>query len=137
MRQVRVGVGIFIVRDDGSFLMYQRRGSHGDGDWSTPGGHIEIGETWQQCGAREVREETGINLNEDEIQLVGITNDFFDLDGKQYVTILAKAKWPGQHPVQMEPEKGSAWEWRNVDDLPEPLFASMKNIFKQSISLKI
>lgn len=137
MKQVRVGVGVFIVKDDGAFLMYQRRGSHGHGEWSTPGGHVEFGETWRQCAVREVKEETGLDIAEKNVELVGITDDFFNSDNKQYVTVIAKVKWNGQKPKQMEPNKGSEWEWRTLENLPKPLFTSMIQIFEQNISLEV
>lgn len=37
-----------------------RKGSHGDGEWALPGGHLEMGESFEQCAVREVEEETGI-----------------------------------------------------------------------------
>ena len=54
---VRVGVGVFVWRD-GRFIMGQRLGSHGANTWSVPGGHLEFGESWEDCAIREVKEET-------------------------------------------------------------------------------
>ena len=61
---VRVGVGVLVTRGGSEVLVGQRRGSHGAGDWALPGGHLEVGETWEACAARELEEETGIRLSE-------------------------------------------------------------------------
>lgn len=42
MSSPRIGVGVLIFRD-GKLLLGKRRGSHGAGDWSAPGGHLEFG----------------------------------------------------------------------------------------------
>ena len=37
-----------------------------------PGGYINLGETWQQAGAREVAEETGVRLDSASIHEFGV-----------------------------------------------------------------
>jgi 8-oxo-dGTP diphosphatase len=79
-------------------------GSHGEGEWWTPGGHLELWETPEDCAKREVLEETGIVL--DDVILGPYTNDFFRESGKHYITLFIIAECPeGIEPRNMEPEK--------------------------------
>ena len=57
-----VGVGVVVWRDD-RVLLIQRGKAPRRGEWSIPGGAQEVGETVDQAGRREVREETGIDID--------------------------------------------------------------------------
>ena len=104
--QVRVGVGVFILRD-GKFLMQQRQGSHGADTWSVPGGHIEYGETPEEAAIREVCEETGCEIT--NVCFAAVTNDIFadDQCGEPSIT---------------EPDRCKEQRWVDFDTLPQPLF---------------
>ncbi len=82
-RWVGVGVGAVIRRGD-DVLLLKRRNVHGDGTWSTPGGHVEFGESLERCAAREAQEETGLVAG--EVSFLAVTNDYMPEDGKHYVT---------------------------------------------------
>jgi ADP-ribose pyrophosphatase YjhB (NUDIX family) len=57
---------ILLPVDDGILLI--RRGIEPQrGKLALPGGYVDWGETWQEAGAREVREETGIIISPDEL----------------------------------------------------------------------
>jgi len=56
-----VGVGAVIVRD-GKVLLVKRKYEPLAGRWSLPGGAVEIGETLEACLAREMLEETGLEV---------------------------------------------------------------------------
>jgi 8-oxo-dGTP diphosphatase len=114
-----VGVAVLIWRG-GKVLFYERRGSHGHGTWSVPGGHLEFGESWEACAAREAKEEVGVDIT--NIRFLAVTNDVFTADNKHYVSIWLEADWAGGEPKSMEPEKVIDLEWRELDNLPAPLF---------------
>jgi ADP-ribose pyrophosphatase YjhB (NUDIX family) len=63
--------GSALVVDDHGHVLLQRRAD--SGNWALPGGTMDIGETLDQCVVREVKEETGLNI---EITgLLGIYTD--------------------------------------------------------------
>ena len=66
-----VGVGAVIV-DDGTVVLIRRRYEPLQGQWSLPGGGVEIGETLEGAVAREMVEETGLDV------VVGPVIEVFD-----------------------------------------------------------
>ena len=44
----KVGVGVFVFRGN-KLLLGKRKGSHGAGEWSLPGGHLDPGEDLIDC----------------------------------------------------------------------------------------
>ncbi len=66
---IAVGV-IFIENDKGEFLI-QKTSPEKGGEFGTTGGHIDAGETPLASIKREVKEELGINIDQDQIQEYG------------------------------------------------------------------
>ena len=76
-----VGVGAVIV-DAGKVVLVRRRYEPLAGQWSLPGGTLELGETLEAGAAREIREETGLHVE------VGPIIEVFDrimLDDERHV----------------------------------------------------
>ena len=62
-------VSVVLLPVDGGLLLIRRTQEPQAGKWALPGGFIEVGETWQEAGARELREETGITIEAGGIRL--------------------------------------------------------------------
>jgi 8-oxo-dGTP diphosphatase len=75
-----VGVGCIVERNGEILLVRDHRGL-----WSTPGGHLDFGESPSACAERETREEAGVVVT--NVDFVAVTNDVLDDVGKHYVTI--------------------------------------------------
>jgi len=63
--QPLVGVGAVIIKD-GRLLLEKRKNDPGRGKWSIPGGLVELGESLEQTVLREVKEETGLEVEQPE-----------------------------------------------------------------------
>lgn len=125
----KVGVGVFVF--DLNFekiLLGKRKGSHGAGEYSLPGGHVDLGDTSENTAAKEVEEETGLKI--EKIKQLGWADAFFpneELVGKrQYVTLFYGSRIGySQTPENREPNKCSGWGWYHLENLPEPLFGGI------------
>ena len=56
-------VGGIVVDGQGRLLLIRRGQEPSKGSWSVPGGRVEPGETRPEATAREVREETGLDVS--------------------------------------------------------------------------
>lgn len=121
MERPKVGIGVIVVRD-GGLLLRKRIGKHAHGTWSCPGGHLENGETPEECAIRETLEETGLPM--ESARVVALTNDLFP-DGGHYVTIWLKADGVSDGEVILDPTEASEYGWFPQDALPSPLFPSL------------
>ena len=120
-----VGVGCIVIRDGKLLLVRDRRGNQ-PGTWSTPGGHLDPGETPDVCAARETLEETGVRIS--NVQFVGITNDVFEHAGRHYVTIWMRGEPDDADPAVIDPEEILEVGWFPPSDLPQPMFLSLVNL---------
>jgi len=123
----KVGVGVCVVKD-GTVLMGQRLNAHGDGTWSFPGGHLEFGESFEECAKREVAEETGLKIG--DLTFVTCTNDVFIEENKHYITVYIKALWKSGEPQVLEPDRMVKWEWFDWDNLPSPKFLPLDHLIE-------
>lgn len=111
-------MGVMIFKD-GKVLIGERKGSHGSGEYSFPGGHLEFGESFEECAKRETLEEAGIKI--DNIKFLCIAN-IDRHEGRQDMLLGLIADWKSGDIKIMEPEKCSGWNWYNLDNLPSPIF---------------
>ena len=103
---------------DGNVLLGKRRGSHGDGEYAWPGGHLEFGETIEECIAREIGEETGLVVQ--PVRPVSMSNVIkYD---RHYLDIQYLVEYVSGTAEVREPDKVESWDWYPLDTLPEPLF---------------
>ncbi len=105
--KTRVGVAV-IIRKGGKVLLGRRKGFHGEGTWNFPGGHLEFGEKIKDCAKRETKEETGLNIK--NVALFTVTNDIFQKENKQYITISVRAEIKSGKLKLMEPDKCEKWD---------------------------
>lgn len=113
-----IGVAVIVTCSkigDGRVLISERLSdrSHGKGYFQLPGGHLEFGETFEECAKRELKEET--NLDCQSFDLIYLTNTIFSKDEggpKHYLTLFLRGEIVDPSELKlMEKEKNSEWIW--------------------------
>jgi len=116
-----VGIGCIVVRHRQLLLVRNHRGF-----WSTPGGHLDFGETPEACAARETREETGISVS--NIEFVAITNDVLADVDKHYLTVWMRGDADDSEPIIGDTEEVTQIGWFAPNALPRPLHLYFENL---------
>jgi len=84
-----------VVVDEGRLLLVRRaRGAHA-GAWAVPGGRQRVGERMREAVVREVREETGLEVEVGEPVLVGDILDPHDPPAWHYAVVDFRARVVG------------------------------------------
>jgi len=108
-----------IVIERGELLLVRRGAEPSKGDWSLPGGKVEWGETVREALTREVREETGIDV--DLVGLAGMAERIIpDDDGEVVWHYVIHDFWarPRSHELKPGDDVDDA-RWVAVGDLAE------------------
>lgn len=115
------GVGVGILNEQGEILLQKKL----DGRWGIPGGFMELGESTEQAGRREVLEETGLEIG--EMQLVTVVSGAHThtvlKNGHEYysVTIVYVTNDIRGGELQADGVETTEVEFYNLKDLPENL----------------
>ena len=114
------------VDNDIEEILLQKRQNTGymDGKYDTGcSGHLDPNESIMTALIREAKEELGIVLQEEELELVSVVHDFPD----DYIRFFFKATSYEGIPTIMEPEKCSELIWAPINSLPEDTIFHIKS----------
>ncbi len=138
-KKMGIGFGVMLLKDN-KVLLGQRHVDpekadslmNGEGTWTMPGGKLDFGESFEQGAVRELREETGIVIQESDLQVISLSNDIVPTAHFVTVGLLCKCTpgsiVSGQEPQVMEPDEITQWKWFALDELPTPLFKPSEKI---------
>jgi len=131
----RVGVGVFIRRDDKILLQLRSRNSrHASGMWSSIGGHLEKWESFEDCILREKNEECGDQLIISNPSFWTVVNTTFLQEDRHYVFLAFIADWIKGEPFIMEPTKCEKYEWFKWNEFPENVMPGIRWIRQNGLN---
>jgi 8-oxo-dGTP diphosphatase len=85
-----------------SFLLLRRCDTgFEDGSYGLPGGHLEPGESVRQTAIRECREEIGIDIDESDLEVIGVTH-YTSPSGEGIDVFLVARRWRGEPQIIAE-----------------------------------
>lgn len=116
-------VHLFLIRDDHILLLRRRDTGYEDGKLGVIAGHLEGGEQIRHAARREAKEEVGVEITLDDLQVVGVMHRL--TTDERIDWFLAANRWEGQ-PVNCEPHRCAELLWSPLTDLPPDLIAYVR-----------
>lgn len=105
-----------LITDENKVLLLQKPD---DSEWTLVGGHVEDNESSKMTAIREAKEEIGVDIAEEDLDILCVIDRKLDQGYKLHI-FFKNLKWQGQ-PVNREKEVHSELKWFDFDDLPENL----------------
>lgn len=125
---IKIGLDIMVKNGNKVLLGHRSKSREDTGgvyepdSWTFPGGKQEYNETIFEGAAREVKEETNLDIS--DLEIFNACDDV--QPDRHYVTIQIVAnKHSGELKI-MEPTKEDQWEWFDLDNLPDNLYSPTK-----------
>ena len=124
----RIGVDIFLERKNEisgrkQILMLKRAGTgYCDGYFDLPGGHLEANEDIFDGMIREAKEEIGITIKREDMEILHIYHRY---KGGMLKFVFKTDKYNGI-PINNEMNKCEKIEWIDFENLPENIVPSIK-----------
>ena len=94
-----------------------------DNQYDLPGGHLEPVEDLYDAMIREAKEEIGITIKRENMQIVHIYHHF----SKDVLKIVFKVANYSGEIKNLEPEKCKEIRWIDINNLPENTIKGIKN----------
>ena len=110
-----------VVRHRAEVLLVKRGNEPFKGCWALPGGFMEMDETIERCAVRELQEETGLTVDEEQLLLIGI----YSVPGRdpRGRTVTAAYRVDvGAGAIATAGDDAAEVQWWSLDNLPPLAF---------------
>ncbi|HLG61149.1 MAG TPA: NUDIX domain-containing protein [Ktedonosporobacter sp.] len=127
-----VAVHLFLIRNAEILLLRRYNTGYADGQYSVIAGHLDGNEEIKTAMIREAKEEAGITLSPQSLQIVGVMHR--KADDERIDFFLTATSWDGAI-VNAEPHKCDELAWYALDALPAnvvPYVRRAINNYRQS-----
>lgn len=110
-----VAIHLFFIQDGQILLLRRFNTGFEDGKYSVVAGHLDGGETVKQAAIREGKEEAGVDIMEENIEMIGVMHRNSDSERIDFFTRIQK--WGGTIH-NMEPHKCDELRFYPLSNLP-------------------
>ncbi len=116
---------LILLKSNKILLLRRFNTGYEDGNYSVIAGHLDGNETFMQAMVREAREEAGLDLKPDMLEVVHVMHRKVP-NGDERIDFFIRAnKWTGE-PTIMEPQKCDESRWFELNRLPHNVVTYVK-----------
>lgn len=115
---------LVLIKEGQILLMKRVNTGYQDGNYGLVSGHFNGGETAKQCISREAKEEAGITIFPENLEVVHVSHRYMP-DREYFDIYLRVEKWSGEIK-NIEQNKCEEFRWFKIDNLPENIIPELK-----------
>jgi len=119
-------VHLILIKDGKVLLLRRFNTGYEDGNYSVPAGHIDQGERARTTMVREAKEETGIDISEDILEIIHVMHRMGD-DQERIDFFMSAKEWTGE-PRICEVDKCDELTWYELNKLPKNIKGAISDI---------
>jgi len=128
-------VYLLLIKNGKILLLLRKNTGFEDGNYGLVSGHLEPNETIMQAMVRETKEEAGIDINLNDLELLHVLNRQ-ELDNERIDFFFSATNWKGDI-INNEPHKCDGLEWFDLDNLPNNIIDYINQVLKDIKNKKI
>lgn len=125
-----LAIHIIFVKEESILLLRRFNTGYEDGNYSLVAGHVEYGESILSAAKREIKEEVGVVVKIEDIQICGSMHRKSDDERVDYFAYVNK--WHGKI-YNAEPNKCDELKWVNYKHLPSNTIAYIKRAVQLTV----
>lgn len=116
MAEAQFFVGVHgVIANRGRVLVLRRaaRMPYRPGSWDLPGGHLALGESFEDCLRREIKEETNLEVRAE--RLLGLHK----LEADPFVQALYACRLAVYQAIRLRPDEHVEARWVRIEEMAE------------------
>ncbi len=127
---------VYVFLEQEGKILLARRANTGyqDGNYNVPSGHVEASELPKAAMVREAKEEVGVELLPEDLELVHVSyRPQHDETGDRVDFFFRATKWTGE-VTNMEPNKCDDLKWTKPTELPATMTPHVREAIESMLN---
>ncbi len=128
---------LLLMQDKKVLLLRRFNTGYQDGNYSVPAGHVDEGESVADALMREAKEEIGVNIKKQDINLVHVMHRKSTDQNDERLDFFFMCRKYEEEIRNIEPEKCDDLNWFDIDALPTNIIPYIRKAIENAVNQKV